>query len=268
MLSARNLRWSAGGRMVVDDVSIDVHRGEFLAIVGPNGSGKTSLIAMLAGLRKPASGSLLLSGQPMAGLSRRALAREIALVEQQAETLERMTARQAVELGRTPHLGAFGARGPEDRQIVDTALRRVDMLSMAERAWHTLSGGERQRLHIARALAQEPGLIILDEPTNHLDISHQLSLLELLHGQRGLTVIAALHDLNHAAQFADRLAVMREGRLVTCGRPGDVLTPDLIRSVFGVTAEVETDAGGSTRVLFIRQRQGGHSAPPALRQAG
>ncbi len=154
----------------------------------------------------------------------------MALVEQQAGTAERITARQAVELGRTPYLGALSPWSAEDDAIVDQALVNVDMAHLADRCWHTLSGGERQRLHIARALAQEPQILLLDEPTNHLDIGHQIGLLDLVSRQK-LTVVAALHDLNHAAMFCDRIVVMDKGNLVALGTPRDVLRAERIAEV-------------------------------------
>ncbi|HEY0121677.1 MAG TPA: ABC transporter ATP-binding protein [Rhizobium sp.] len=249
-LSARNVSWSAGGEAIVLDISLDVRTGEFLGIIGPNGSGKTSLMMMLSGIRKPKAGEILLDDTPIRSLGRRELSRLLALVEQQAETAERITARQAVELGRTPYLGALSPWSPADDAIVEAALANVDMTHLADRLWHTLSGGERQRLHIGRALAQQPKILLLDEPTNHLDIGHQIGLLDLVRRQ-DLTVVAALHDLNHAAMFCDRLAVMKGGRLVALGTPREVLTVERIRDVFGVDVEVEHDSDGG---CFIRYR--------------
>ncbi|MBB3609517.1 ABC transporter ATP-binding protein [Rhizobium sp. BK602] len=249
-LSARNACWNAGGEAIVRDVSLDVRSGEFLGIIGPNGSGKTSLMMMLSGIRKPKAGEIFMGDRPIRSLDRRALSKSVALVEQQAETGERITARQAVELGRTPYLGAFTPWSSADDAIVDAALANVDMTHLAGRLWHTLSGGERQRLHIGRALAQQPEILLLDEPTNHLDIAHQIGLLDLVRRQR-LTVVAALHDLNHAAMFCDRIAVMKGGRLVALGTPREVLTAECIRDVFGVEVEVEHGGGGD---CFIRYR--------------
>jgi iron complex transport system ATP-binding protein len=256
MLVANNLCWSADGVEIVRNVSLDIKPGEFLGIVGPNGSGKTSLMSLLSGLRAPRSGDVLLDGTSMQHLNRRDVARQIALVEQQAETQERISARQAVELGRTPHLGPLSPWSSADDAIVDQALHDVDMEGFGKRMWHTLSGGERQRLHIARALAQEPKILLMDEPTNHLDIGHQIGLLDLVRQQK-LTVAAALHDLNHAAMFCDRVAVMKAGRLVALGKPCDVFDPVLIRDVFGV--DVEIDREGED-VCHIRYR------PPNLRE--
>lgn len=249
MLSARDLCWAAGGTEIVRNVSLDVIPGEFLGIVGPNGSGKTSLMSLFCGLEKPRSGDVSLDGKPIHSLNRRDIARHIALVEQQAETQERINARQAVELGRTPHIGALSPWSAADDAIVDQALVDVDAQHLAKRMWHTLSGGERQRLHIARALAQKPDILLLDEPTNHLDIGHQIALLHLVRKQR-LTVAAALHDLNHAAMFCDRVAVMKGGQLVALGRPCTVFNADLIADVFGVEVDVEREGDDSCHIRY------------------
>lgn len=261
-LSARDVCWSVGGVDILRDVSLTVEPGEFLGIVGPNGSGKTSLMALLAGLRRPTSGEVRLEGLPMTTFARRAIAQRLALVEQQAETQEGITARQAVELGRTPYLGPLRAWSAEDDRIVADALDHVDMAQLANRAWHTLSGGERQRLHIARALAQQPRILLLDEPTNHLDIGHQIGLLDLVRGH-DLTVVAALHDLNHAAMFCDRIALMQAGHLVAIGPPRMVLTAERIRTVFGVDVAIEPDDEGG---FAIRFRTGRRRIYPALVQ--
>ncbi|KAB2689564.1 ABC transporter ATP-binding protein [Brucella tritici] len=238
ILSARNVGWSAGNVEILRNVSLEVAEGEFLGIIGPNGSGKTSFLSLLSGVRRCRVGEINLCGAPIASFSRREIARKMALVEQQAGTAERITARQAVELGRTPYLGALSPWSAEDDAIVDQALVNVDMAHLADRCWHTLSGGERQRLHIARALAQEPQILLLDEPTNHLDIGHQIGLLDLVSRQK-LTVVAALHDLNHAAMFCDRIVVMDKGNLVALGTPRDVLRAERIAEVFGVEVDVE-----------------------------
>jgi len=250
-LSARNISWKAGRRTIVDGVSIETVPGEFLGVVGPNGSGKTSLLAMLAGIRMPTAGEVRLDGGPIIRLARREVAKRIAFVEQQADTLERITARQAVELGRTPHLSPLTPWSERDETTVERAMAHVGMEDFAERMWHTLSGGERQRLHIARALAQEPRILILDEPTNHLDIEHQIGLLDLA-CSLDLTVIAALHDLNHAAMFCDRIAVMQDGRLIALGSPVEVLTPRFLADVFNVRAQIERDADSTCYIRYMR----------------
>ena len=248
-ITARRLGWSAGGRAIVAEVSLEIAPGETFGLVGPNGSGKSTLLRLLAGLAPRATGEVLLDGAPLGGLGRREIARRVALVEQQAETAEAITVRDAVELGRTPWLDALAPFSAADSQIVEGALAAVGMAAMAGRVWSTLSGGERQRVHIARALAQRPRALLLDEPTNHLDIHHQISLLRLA-TRVPATVVMALHDLNQA-MGCDRLGVMAEGRLIASGPPAEVLTPALLREVFRVRATPLRDpADGATLFRF------------------
>ncbi|CUH99974.1 ABC transporter ATP-binding protein [Leisingera aquaemixtae] len=241
-IEARSLSFSVRGKALLSDVSLSAQPGETLALVGPNGSGKSTLMRLLAGLARPSQGDVLLAEQPLARLSRREIAQRIAIVEQQADTAERITARSVVELGRTPWLSALRPWSGEDTRQVDKALRTVEMEAFAQREWATLSGGERQRLHIARALAQQPGLLLLDEPTNHLDIHHQLSILNCVRNLK-VTAVVALHDLNQALT-CDRVAVLSGGRLVASGTPQQALTPDTVSEVFGITARQVRDAGG------------------------
>ncbi|TFH87962.1 ABC transporter ATP-binding protein [Billgrantia azerbaijanica] len=233
-LAATSLGWRAGSRAIVRDVALEVASGEVFGLIGPNGSGKSTLLRLLGGLLPHACGEVRLDGQPLSALSRREIARRIALVEQQADTAEALTVRDAVELGRTPWLSMLAPFGAADAAIVTECLSAVDMLHLEDSAWSTLSGGERQRVHIARALAQRPRLLLLDEPTNHLDIHHQLALLRLVN-RLDVTVVVALHDLNQAMS-CDRLGVMEGGRLVACGPPAEVLTPDRLASIFRVGA--------------------------------
>lgn len=251
-LEARSLGWSTRGARILADVSFQLHPGERLGLIGPNGSGKSTLLRLLAGLARPTSGQALLEGRDIARIPRHQIARRLAFVEQQAETGERLTVRDAVELGRTPWLSAISPRTDEDAVIVTRALRDVDMLHMADRDWDTLSGGERQRTHIARALAQRPGILLLDEPGNHLDIHHQLSILDLIAGLRVTTVIA-LHDINQA-MGCDRVAVLQAGRLVAHGPPAQVVTPDLLARVFAISARFLTDPADGARIIrFLSQ---------------
>lgn len=238
-------------KTIVDDVSFRVCKGEFIGIIGPNGSGKTSLISLMAGLVKPSRGSITLEGRALTDYSRREFARKVALVEQQAQTSERLTAWQAVALGRTPYLSALEPWSTEDEAVVSDILEKTGASHLRARQWHTFSGGERQRLHIARALAQQPDVLLMDEPTNHLDIQHQIGLLSLVKKQK-LTVIAALHDLNHAAMFCDRIVAMQGGRIVSTGTPQSLFTTENIRRWFGVEAIVESSPDETG--CFIRYR--------------
>lgn len=249
-LSCTALTYITKGQALVQDVSLSVSPGETLGIVGPNGSGKSTLLKLLSGLLTPSSGDVLLDGQPLNGLRRRDIARRLAVVEQQAETSDNISVRDAVELGRTPWLSAMAPWSADDDQIVQQALHDADLLHLRERQWQTLSGGERQRAHIARALAQRPQILLLDEPTNHLDIQHQLSILGLVKALPVTTVIA-LHDLNQALE-CNRLAMMHHGRLVAVGTPGEVLTAERLRNCFGVQGYWLDDPLDGSRVLRLR----------------
>jgi iron complex transport system ATP-binding protein len=250
-LEAREVRWEPGGLPIVAGVTLSVVRGGVLGLVGPNGSGKSSLLRLLAGLRRGTGGAVLLDGRALSEVPRREVARRIALVAQHADTDTDLTVREVVRLGRTPHRGPWDGWTEADEAAVEGALERTGMAGRAGQAWATLSGGERQRAQIARALAQGPSELLLDEPTNHLDIRHQIDLLRLL-GRLGTSTVIALHDLDHAAAFCDRIAVMEEGRLVAQGAPTEVMTPQMIRQVFGVEAVIHRrDAGGRPRVEFL-----------------
>ncbi|NAT61432.1 histidinol phosphatase [Pseudomonas syringae pv. actinidifoliorum] len=252
VLGCSGLGYSVRGATLLSDVELSIAAGETLAVIGPNGSGKSTLLKLLAGIQKPGSGAVRLGEQPLAAMSRRDVARLLAVVEQQAETSDAVTVLDAVELGRTPWLSALQPWSANDDAIVRQALQDVDMLHLQKRAWHTLSGGERQRVHIARALAQRPQILLLDEPTNHLDIQHQLTILGLVRALPVTTVIA-LHDLNQALD-CDRVAVMEKGRLVALGTPVEVLTPERLLSTFGVVAHWLTDPFDGARILRLRSR--------------
>lgn len=233
-LSALDLSWSAGRTTIVKDVSLRIETGEVFCLVGPNGSGKSTLLLLLAGLRAPSTGRVMLADDDLRNFTRRDIAKRIAIVVQQLETMDRLTVRESVELGRTPWLGPLTPYGDSDDDIVSDALAKTGIEDLAERRWQTLSGGERQRAHIARALAQQADILILDEPTNHLDIRHQLAILDLVNSLP-VTVVMALHDLNQAMD-CDRVGVMHNGLLQDVGAPHDVLHSDRIRDVFEVSS--------------------------------
>ncbi|QWW66237.1 ABC transporter ATP-binding protein [Rhizobium sp. WYJ-E13] len=250
-ISVDKVTYAAGNTVIVNGVSISVPKGKVLGLLGPNGSGKSSLLRLICRLRQVRSGIIRLGDDDVSGLSRAALARRIAFVEQQSTTDTQITVRDVVRLGRTPHRGLLSSWGSDDDAAVEEALARVDMAERAGQLWQTLSGGERQRVHIARALAQSPSELLLDEPTNHLDIQHQLDILALV-SKLGLTSIIALHDLNLAAMFCDHLAVLQKGEVVAAGTPEEVLTGELIASVFGVRAHIEkSPVHGRTHIQYL-----------------
>lgn len=249
-ITVDKVTYAAGNTVIVNGVSISVQKGKVLGLLGPNGSGKSSLLRLICRLRQVKSGIIRLGDDDVSDLSRAALARRIAFVEQQSTTDTQLTVRDIVRLGRTPHRGLIASWGSDDDAAVAEALARVDMSERAGQLWQTLSGGERQRVHIARALAQTPSELLLDEPTNHLDIQHQLDILALV-AKLGLTSIIALHDLNLAAMFCDHLAVLQKGEVVASGTPEEVLTEDLIARVFGVRAHIERSAvHGRTHIQY------------------
>lgn len=236
-ITAENLVWKIGRKTVVDGVSFHVPQGQTLGLLGPNGSGKTSLLRLLAGLRKPFSGRVLLDDQDIQRMPRRRLAQRVAFVEQHASTTANLRVIDVVKLGRFPHRSFLSGWTQADENAVERAMAHTGIDHKRLDGWQSMSGGERQRAHIARALAQEPKELFLDEPTNHLDIQHQVSLMRLV-AALPITSIIALHDLNHAAMFCDALIVMQQGKIVAYGSPTDVLTEALLRDVFRVEARV------------------------------
>ncbi len=250
VLSCSGLGFAIRDAELLHDIDLDIHAGETLGLVGPNGSGKSTLLKLLAGVRSPSRGTIHLNGQCLKTLSRRTIAQTLAVVEQQADTLDAISVFDAVALGRTPWLSALRPWSAADDDIVHQALRDVDATHLRKRTWRSLSGGERQRVHIARALAQRPRILLLDEPTNHLDIQHQLAILQVVHALPVTTVIA-LHDLNQALA-CDRVAVLEKSRLVALGKPLDVLTPQRLLDTFGVHAHYLIDPFDGAQILRLR----------------
>ncbi|GGS72306.1 iron ABC transporter ATPase [Planobispora rosea] len=224
-------------RLIVDDVTLTAGPGEFVALVGPNGSGKSTLLRTVYRSLRPSAGIVRLDGRDLWRMRPRQAARHRAVLPQHGQAAEGFTAAEVVAAGRYSHKRSLARETSADRAAVGTALDRVGMGWAADRLVTTLSGGERQRVLLARALAQEAPLLILDEPTNHLDVGSQLLLLDLIRSL-GLTLLAALHDLDQAAAYADQVVVLRDGRVAGHGPPAEVLTPAFIEEVFGVRAHV------------------------------
>jgi iron complex transport system ATP-binding protein len=228
------------GHPILDQVSLTVHCGRFTALVGPNGSGKSTLLRTVYRARRPDTGTVRLDGRDLWAMSAAEAARHTGVLMQEQHSGFEFTVAETVALGRTPHLGMFDRFTRADRAAVDDAVARTGLTPYRDRRVGELSGGERQRVLLARALAQQPRLLVLDEPTNHLDVRHQLDILELVR-ELGVTVVAALHSLDLAATYADTVAVLQAGRLVAHGAPEDVLTPTTIKAVFDVDATVHHD---------------------------
>ncbi|MEV5604943.1 ABC transporter ATP-binding protein [Streptomyces sp. NPDC052299] len=250
-LRAARVGREAGGRLLLDGVTLAPEPGTTVGLIGPNGSGKSTLLRILAGVLAPHMGVVTLDGATLPAVGRRAVARRVAVVDQHAVTQEELSVLDVVRLGRIPHRRAWAAPTEEDAAAVDEALERTGLASRRDQSWHTLSGGERQRVQIARALAQRPRELLLDEPTNHLDIQHQLELLSLV-ASLPLTAVVALHDLNLAAMFCDRIVVLSGGRAVARGTPEQVITEELIQEVYRVRAVVTPDGPqGRPSVRFL-----------------
>jgi iron complex transport system ATP-binding protein len=239
-LDATRIDMRVDGTLIVDGVDCTVERGTFSALVGPNGAGKSTLLRALAAVERPSGGTVSFGGDDLFALPRRQRARLVGFVEQDSSTELSLSVHDVVALGRTPHQGLFADDRAGDAQIVESALEQAGIAALADRDFTTLSGGERQRVQLARALAQQPQLLLLDEPSNHLDIAAQLAVLGLLGtlATSGVTVLAALHDLNLATAYCDHVIVLRYGRAFAAGPTEAILTPQLIGEVYGVRASV------------------------------
>ncbi len=241
-IALRKVSVTLGGRRVVSEVTATVEEGEWVALIGPNGAGKTSLLRAVAGLL-PCDGTVSLLGTPLEALGRRERAQRLALVPQEPRTPPWLTVAEYVLMGRTPHLRPLASEGAADVEAASRALARLDLDDLVDRTLGTLSGGERQRVVVARALAQEASIVLLDEPTASLDIGHQqqaLDLLDALRASEELTLVAAMHDLTLAAQYADRVLLLDAGRVVADGTPEAVLTESALARHYGARVRVVT----------------------------
>jgi iron complex transport system ATP-binding protein len=236
ILEARGLGCAYGRRDVFSAVDLAAQPGEVLALLGPNGAGKTTLLRALAGLLRPRVGEVRLDGAPLAAITPRGIARRLAFAPQISQASSLLTVEQMVELGRAPHRGWLLPWSPADRAVVGQTLERLSLDGMRGRTLGELSGGEQRRVVIARALAQQPAVLLLDEPTAHLDLKYQLEILGLVRelARDGLAVVLTLHDLNQAAHCADRAALLAAGRLQAAGDPAAVLSPAVIQAAYGV----------------------------------
>ena len=246
------------GASILTDAGFTAPLGAITGLIGPNGAGKSTLLAAILCL-VPATGTAHFDTIDLRTMPRRERARMVAFVEQSASTEERLTVRDVVALGRIPHEARWqSAPNPQDCTIVDAALAETGMSAFAPRRFNTLSGGEQQRVHLARALAQQPRLLLLDEPTSHLDIAGQLDLLALLRRRAagGTTVLLALHDLNLAARFCDHVVVLSRGSVAAEGAPGSVLTPALLETVYGVRARLVPDAAAGRNIIVYDDNDG------------
>jgi iron complex transport system ATP-binding protein len=242
LLQVNNLRFSYNGNPVLTDIRFDVERRDFLGLIGPNGAGKTTLLRLIDGILSPQEGTIHLHGNPLSKMTRDDLAKIIAVVPQAAPMIFPFTVREVILMGRTPHLGHWQFEGAKDLAVADNAMVKTDTLALADRPMDRLSGGEFQRVLIARALAQEPQILLLDEPTAYLDIRHQVeffNLLESLNREQGLTVIAVTHDINLASFYCSRIALLKNGHTQAIDHPDAVVTETIIQAVYGTPVIVD-----------------------------
>jgi iron complex transport system ATP-binding protein len=239
-LDVQNVSWAPAKTAdpVLHPTSFSVAAGRVLGVVGPNGAGKSTLLRLLYRFQKPDTGQIHVDGQDIWAISARESAQCIAAVLQEQSSPFGLTVREIVHLGRTPHLTGFASVGMGSEQIVETVLNKLSLQTFADRAFSTLSGGERQRVMVARALAQDPQVLILDEPTNHLDVRHQLEVVSLIRGI-GLTIVVSLHDLNVAAGVCDDVLILKNGQPQGFGPPETLLTDRLVSDTFHVDARRE-----------------------------
>lgn len=243
-------------RRILQDVSLQAGAGQFVGLLGPNGSGKTTLLRAINGFLQPVNGTVVFSGDEVRRMSPRRTAQLIARIPQSTALEFNFTVREAVLMGRHPHLGRFSLEGQQDEAIAQQALETVGMAAFSDRSVDTLSGGERQLVFVARALAQGPRLLLLDEPTANLDLAHQLQVMDLVSGlvRQGLTAIAALHDLSLAANYCTRIVLLSRGHVAASGTPEQVLTPDNIQRVFNVEVNVHRDPVSERLVIMPSRR--------------
>ena len=260
-ISSAGLCYEVDDVRLLEGVGLEADGGQFVGLIGPNGAGKTTLLRTIAGVVGMSRGEVLLEGADLTSLTAKEVAERLALVPQIAPYTHGFNVTELVLMGRYPHLGRFQIEGEEDARIVQNAMRLSETEPFADRTLETLSGGERQRVFVARALAQQPRILLLDEPTANLDVLHQFKVMDIVRRlvDDGPTAVAAIHDLNMAARYCDRLVVLSEGQVVAQGEPKDVLTRDTIRMAFGVESAVRDDpVTGCLSVSLIGPAQAAH----------
>lgn len=259
ILEARNIDLHFNGKTILNSLSITIGEGELVGLIGPNGAGKTSLLRILANLQKPDNGELSLNQQPLTKIDKNLFAQSIGYLEQGAPVHWPLQVKRLVELGRLPHLSPWGTLSDRDQKIVAQAMAHAEVSHLTERIVSTLSGGERLRVLIARLFATEPKIILADEPIAALDPYHQLHTMELFrdHCDRGGSAVVVMHDLNTAARFCHRLVLLHEGRISCEGSPKQVLQPDRMQDVYGISVDIQDhDNNGITVIPKTRLAHG------------
>ncbi len=238
--------WPKSASAILKNISFKVQRSKILGIVGANGAGKSSLLRCLYRVTPPTQGSIFIGSENIWGISPRQFAQKVAVVLQESPSDFSLSARQIIEMGRTPYYTLFSAQSQRDSLIIEQVIARLNLEALVDRDFSKLSGGEKQKVYLARALVQQPEILILDEPTNHLDIRHQLEIMQLI-TELGITVIVTLHDLNLAASYCDQILLLHRGEILAHDQIDNVLTPDFIKQAYGVNCHIGTHACNDTR---------------------
>ncbi|MFJ4245515.1 ABC transporter ATP-binding protein [Streptomyces iakyrus] len=263
-LSAENVTLAYDQRVIAEQLSVEIPDNSFTVIVGPNACGKSTLLRALSRMLKPSEGRVLLDGQVIQSMPAKKVARTLGLLPQSSIAPDGITVADLVGRGRYPHQGILRQWSAEDERVVQESMRQTGVAELGDRYVDELSGGQRQRVWIAMALAQQTPLLLLDEPTTYLDIQHQIDVLDLcaeLHEEQGRTLVAVLHDLNHAARYATHLIALREGRVIAEGAPRDIVTAGLVEEVFGLRCQVIDDPETGTPLVVpaARKARAGHA---------
>lgn len=247
-LQVENLTYDIGGTRILKDITFDVEENTFVGVIGPNGSGKSTMLKSIYGVNKPSGGNIYFEGEDLLKISSKDRAKKIAVLAQESGGQFDFSVQQVVEMGRYPHKNTLENYSKHDLEIVDRVLYEMKLDNYRERSFNTLSGGEKQRVLIARLLVQESKFIILDEPTNHLDIGHQIEIMNIIK-KMGVTVLSAIHDMNMAAIYCDKLVIMKNGEVVTQGSVEETLTSEMLKNLFNVDAEIH-DLKGRKHVIY------------------
>ncbi|OUS33054.1 hypothetical protein A9Q98_00110 [Thalassotalea sp. 42_200_T64] len=240
VLQAKQLSWQVSGKRIIENIDFELNRGETVAIVGPNGAGKTSLLKCLHGEHSDFTGIITLNSKPLSALPHKDIAKQIAVVSQQTNSVFDLTVIDIVRMGLIPHKSFFESDNGNDANRIHSALSKVDLLEKRQQVFNTLSGGEQQRVLIARAVVQAANILIMDEPTNHLDIYYQHQILGLAKKLK-ITLLLTIHDLNLAAEYCDRIVLMNHGQIVANDTPEQVFTPPTLKSVFNLNCAVDNN---------------------------